>query len=74
MLSEVTTPAPILPQPFARRAEPAEPPILFGWHPFIGHDGPVSLQRAFLPCERQQLLAAAVESHAMNRLCVSRIR
>jgi len=55
-------------------------PVLFGWHRFIQHDGPVSLRRAFVASDWEQFLAAAdisdatIESHPMNRLCVSRIR
>ena len=55
-------------------------PIIFGWHRFIRYDGPVSLRRAFVPADWENFLAqanisgAAIESHAMNRLCVSRIR
>ncbi|HZQ44364.1 MAG TPA: methyltransferase domain-containing protein [Acidobacteriaceae bacterium] len=55
-------------------------PVIFGWHPFIRHDGPVSLWRAFVPADWQKLLdeanisGASIESHAMNRLCVARIR
>lgn len=55
-------------------------PILFGWHPFIRHDGPVSLRRAFVPADWQSFLdqanisGAFIESHPMNRLCVARIR
>jgi SAM-dependent methyltransferase len=55
-------------------------PVLFGWHPFIRNDGPVSLRRAFVPGEWKQMLAqanisdASVEQHLMNRLCVARIR
>ena len=55
-------------------------PILFRWHKFVRHDGPVSLQRAFTAADWQRYLAdaqisgASVESHAFNRLCVARIR
>lgn len=55
-------------------------PIIFGWHHFIVHDGPVSLRRAFVPTDWERLIAqadisgATIESHAMNRLCISRIR
>lgn len=54
-------------------------PILFGWHRFIRYDGPVSLRRAFQEDDWRGLLAeagiahATIESHPMNRLCVSRI-
>lgn len=55
-------------------------PILFGWHRFVRHDGPVSLQRAFRHDDWHRLLAEAevanamLESHPMNRLCVARVR
>jgi|HubBroStandDraft_1064217.scaffolds.fasta_scaffold55118_2 2-polyprenyl-3-methyl-5-hydroxy-6-metoxy-1,4-benzoquinol methylase len=55
-------------------------PILLGWHRFIGHDGPVSLRRAFVPEDWQRMLAqanisaATIEAHSMNRLCVARVR
>lgn len=55
-------------------------PVLFGWHPFVQHDGPVSLRRAFVPEDWQRMLAqanitdATIEQHPMNRLCVARIR
>jgi SAM-dependent methyltransferase len=53
---------------------------LMRWHRFVRHDGPVSIRRAFTPADWQQMLACAgirdahIEQHAMNRLCVSRIR
>ena len=55
-------------------------PILFDWHPFIQYDGPVSLRRAFVAEDWLRMLAQSnittfsIESHPMNRLCVSRIR
>jgi hypothetical protein len=55
-------------------------PVIFGWHRFVRHDGPVSLRRAFVPADWKRFLeeanisGAAIESHSMNRLCVSRIR
>jgi hypothetical protein len=57
-------------------------PVIFGWHRFVRHDGPVSLRRAFREDDWRRMLAAAkipagaaeVESHAMSRLCVSRLR
>jgi len=55
-------------------------PVIFGWHPFIQYDGPVSLRRAFVPEDWQRMLAqanitaATIESHPMNRLCVARVR
>ncbi len=55
-------------------------PVIFGWHRFVRHDGPVSLRRAFVPSDWQNFFneanisGAEIESHAMNRLCVARIR
>jgi 2-polyprenyl-3-methyl-5-hydroxy-6-metoxy-1,4-benzoquinol methylase len=55
-------------------------PLLFGWHRFIRHDGPVSLRRAFREEDWRRLLSDAkaanvsVESHPMCRLCVARVR
>jgi hypothetical protein len=55
-------------------------PRLFGWHRFIAYDGPVSLRRSFVPEDWLRMLSqahissATIESHAMNRLCVARIR
>lgn len=55
-------------------------PILFGWHRFVRHDGPVSLRRAFREDDWRRLLAeadiadASVESYPMSRLCVARLR
>ena len=55
-------------------------PIVFGWHRFIRHDGPVSLRRAFSEDDWHYLLAEAeatgvlMESHPMCRLCVARVR
>lgn len=55
-------------------------PIVFGWHRFVRHDGPVSLRRAFREDDWRRLLAEAdvanvsVESHPMCRLCVARVR
>ena len=55
-------------------------PILFRWHRFIAYDGPVSLRRAFVPADWLRMLtqanisSATIEEHAMNRLCVARIR
>jgi hypothetical protein len=63
------------------------PYYLFGWfakvaglHPFVQHDGPVSIARAFVPEEWRQLCAWAglgrneieVLSFTPARLCVSR--
>ncbi|HTV07678.1 MAG TPA: methyltransferase domain-containing protein [Candidatus Aquilonibacter sp.] len=55
-------------------------PILFGWHRFIRHDGPVSLRRAFREEDWQAFLAeadvagATLEAHPMSRLCVARLK
>jgi SAM-dependent methyltransferase len=55
-------------------------PVLFGWHRFIGYDGPVSLRRSFVPEDWQRMLAqanitdATIEHHPMNRLSVAHIR
>jgi hypothetical protein len=53
---------------------------LAGLHPFVQHDGPVSIARAFVPEEWRQLCARAglapgefeVLSYKPARLCVSR--
>lgn len=53
---------------------------LAGLHPFVQHDGPVSIARAFVPQEWRQLCARAglkqsefeVLSYTPARLCVSR--
>jgi SAM-dependent methyltransferase len=50
------------------------------WHPFVGHDGPVSFRRAFRKQDWMRLLAAAqlpqqavaVEHWRPGRLCVGR--
>jgi len=57
-------------------------PVIMRWHRFVRHDGPVSLRRAFRENDWRRMLAAAnipvgvatVESHAMSRLCVARLR
>jgi SAM-dependent methyltransferase len=57
-------------------------PVMMRWHRFVRHDGPVSLRRAFRENDWRRMLAAAnipvgaatVESHAMSRLCVARLR
>jgi SAM-dependent methyltransferase len=56
-------------------------PVLFRWHRFIRHDGPVSLRRAFVPADWARILDAAaipadarIEAHSMSRLCVARLR
>lgn len=54
-------------------------PVLFGWHHFIQYDGPVSLRRSFVTEDWLHMLAQAnvttanIESHPMNRLCVTHI-
>ncbi len=54
---------------------------LLRFHPFVQHDGPVSIRRAFRNADWQRMLyAAGLESSAMiqgfkpARLCVSRIK
>ena len=53
---------------------------LMAWHPFVRHDGPVSIRRAFRPDDWARLLAEAgvrgarVEAWFPFRLCVSRVR
>ena len=60
-------------------------PVIFRWHRFVRHDGPVSLRRAFTAEDWRRMLAAAgvamdaaggavIEDHSMARLCVARIR
>lgn len=50
------------------------------WHPFVRHDGPVSIRRAFRPADWRRLLAhasarqAVIEPWFPFRLCVSRMR
>ena len=52
------------------------------WHPFVRHDGPVSIQRSFRPDDWRRYLASAqmpqdaatIEHFWPARLCVSRIR
>ncbi|MFN3592886.1 MAG: methyltransferase domain-containing protein, partial [Thermaurantiacus sp.] len=50
------------------------------WHRFVQHDGPLSVRRAFVRAEWQELLAAAgisgaeVRWNMPFRLCVSRLR
>jgi 2-polyprenyl-3-methyl-5-hydroxy-6-metoxy-1,4-benzoquinol methylase len=50
------------------------------WHPFVRHDGPVSIRRAFEPQDWRRALAAAgiadarIEPWFPFRLCVSRVR
>ena len=55
---------------------------LMRWHPFVQHDGPVSIRRAFREPDWQRLVAAAeipaeaVQIHraAIGRLCLTRLR
>jgi hypothetical protein len=53
---------------------------LMFWHRFVVHDGPVSISRAFVAKDWEQLLADAGVRHARIepwfpfRLCVSRVR
>ena len=53
---------------------------LMGWHPFVRHDGPVSIRRAFRADDWSALLAQAgvrgarVEPWFPFRLCVSKLR
>ena len=52
---------------------------LAGWHPFVRHDGPVSIARAFSPADwaallRQAEVPASVRWRLPFRLCVSRLR
>jgi SAM-dependent methyltransferase len=53
---------------------------LMRWHPFVRHDGPVSISRAFREADWLKLLADAGVRHAQVerwfpfRLCVSRVR
>lgn len=53
---------------------------LMVWHPFVRHDGPVSIRRAFSPRDWTELLAdaearqAVIEPWFPFRLCVSRVR
>lgn len=57
-------------------------PVIFRWHRFIRHDGPVSIQRAFRDEDWTRLLGAAgippgsalLEHNAMSRLCVARLK
>jgi hypothetical protein len=51
------------------------------WHPFVRHDGPVSIARAFSPADWLTLLrksgldgVARLERRFPFRLCVSRVR
>jgi SAM-dependent methyltransferase len=52
------------------------------WHPFVKHDGPVSILRSFLPEDWRDLCAAAgvatekarIREYRPARLCVGRIR
>jgi SAM-dependent methyltransferase len=55
---------------------------VMGWHPFVQHDGPISIARAFTAADWQALIAAAGLSREVVqiawrfpfRLCVSRVK
>jgi SAM-dependent methyltransferase len=55
---------------------------LAGLHPFVQHDGPVSIARSFIPEDWQRMCAAArlnsdafsIQPSKPGRLCVSRVR
>jgi SAM-dependent methyltransferase len=53
---------------------------LMAWHPFVRHDGPVSIRRAFQPKDWARLLGEAgvrgarLEPWLPFRLCVSKVR
>ena len=55
---------------------------LAGWHPFVRHDGPVSIARSFRRADWQRLAGAAglspaeieISWHVPFRLCVGRIK
>jgi SAM-dependent methyltransferase len=55
---------------------------LAGWHPFVRHDGPVSIARSFRRDDWERLLTAAgidpaaveIRWHVPFRLCVGRIK
>jgi 2-polyprenyl-3-methyl-5-hydroxy-6-metoxy-1,4-benzoquinol methylase len=52
------------------------------WHPFVRHDGPISVARSFRPADWERLVAAAgidrnaveIRWHIPFRLCVGRLR
>jgi SAM-dependent methyltransferase len=52
------------------------------WHPFVRHDGPVSIRRSFVPEDWRRMGAAAsldaatvtIAQHRPARLCVGRLR
>ncbi len=52
---------------------------LMGWHPFVRHDGPVSIRRAFRKDDWRRLLAAAgvggarIQPRFPFRLCVAKV-
>lgn len=56
--------------------------ISAGLHPFVRHDGPVSIARAFVPADWRRLTTAAglresdvaITGHTPARLCVTRIK
>jgi len=53
-----------------------------GWHPFVMHDGPVSIQRSFVKEDWQRMCAeaglaadaVAIVAHRPGRLCAERLR
>ncbi len=51
-----------------------------GWHPFVRHDGPVSIRRSFVPEDWRRMLAVAgvgtgtITEFRPARLCVGRVR
>jgi SAM-dependent methyltransferase len=52
-----------------------------GWHPMVGHDGPISVARAFRRADWRRLLReaglerdASVRWHVPFRFCVSRVK
>jgi len=53
-----------------------------GWHPFVRHDGPVSIRRSFVKEDWQRMCAEAdlesdsvvIVAHRPARLCVERLR
>jgi hypothetical protein len=55
---------------------------IMGWHPFVQHDGPVSIARAFTAADWRALIAeAGLSSDTVRvawrfpfRLCVSRVK
>lgn len=53
-----------------------------GWHPFVRHDGPVSIQRSFTPEDWRRYVFAAglgvgevqIRNCLLGRLCVGRVK